>query len=69
MDPKYPTLNAELARRGITMEAVAKAIGRTVGTVSLKLAGRFPFTFKEAVAIKKLIGTDMSLEELFKEVE
>lgn len=61
----YPNLNAERARRNITIEDIAKALDKTVGTVSLKLRGEYPITLAEAVTIKSCIGTNLPLEILF----
>lgn len=63
----YPNFNAERARKGITLEAIADALGVTVGTVSLKLSGKYPITFAEAVKLKRIIGVDIPLEILFSE--
>ena len=61
----YPNLNAELARYNVKNEDIAKAIGRTTSTVSLKLSGKYPITLGEAMAIKKLISTEKPIEVLF----
>lgn len=61
----YPTLRAELARKGMTMKSIAKKIGIAESTLSLKFNGKFDFTLAEAENIKKEIGVDMPLEELF----
>ena len=61
----YPNLNAERARRNITIEDLAKAMDKTVATVSLKLRGEYPITLAEAKVIKKCIGTNLPLETLF----
>jgi magnesium-transporting ATPase (P-type) len=58
---------AELARQGMTLEALAEKLDLTIGTVSQKLNGKYPITFREAVRIKKILGVDTPLEELFKE--
>ena len=65
----YPNVNGERAKRKITLEMIAKdpRIKCTVSTLSLKLNGKFPLLFKEAVAIKNILETDLSLEELFEE--
>lgn len=61
----YPNLNAERARRNITLENLAEALGVTVATVSLKLSGKYPVTLTEAKVIKECIGTNIPLETLF----
>ena len=61
----YPNLNAERARNGITMEDIAKAIDKSVGTVYQKLSGNQPITLNEAAQIKKCVNTTLPLEILF----
>lgn len=61
----YPNLRAEFARKNMTFQIVADALGITVGTLSVKYNGKFGFTLDEAVAIKKLLDVDMPLEVLF----
>lgn len=63
----YPNLNAERARKNITLEKLADALDVTVATVSLKLSGKTPVTLAEAKKIKETIGTSLSLEILFSE--
>ena len=65
----YKNVNAERARRGITLEDLAEALGLTISTVSQKLNGKYPITLDEAKIIKGRLGVDMPLEELFEEVE
>ena len=62
-------LKAEMVRKGKTLEDLARATGRTVQTVSVKINNHYDFTLPEAVAIKKELGTDLDLEELFAEAE
>lgn len=63
----FPNLEAERARRNITLADLGEALGVTVGTISLKLNGKYPITFDEAVKIKARIGCDVPLEVLFSE--
>lgn len=63
----YPNVKAEMARKNIILEDLAKELGRTVGTVCNKLNGEQPLLFSEAKVIKKVLHTDMPLEELFEE--
>ena len=62
----YPNLKAELARVGMTMKDLAKAINMPYSTLVDKASGRSEFTFQEAVDIRKAIGCDIPLDELFK---
>ena len=63
----YPNCKAELARRDITLEKLAKVLGLTITTVSQKLNGRYPLTLREAKAIKNFLNVDIPLEILFEE--
>lgn len=67
----YPNLRAELKRRGITLEKLAQLLNITVSTLSLKMNGRYAFTFNEAKQIKSILNEisplDMSLDVLFEE--
>lgn len=67
----YPTLRAEMARRKIILKDLAEdpEINCTISTMSLKLGGKAPLTFAEARRIKEILGTDLSLEDLFKTKE
>lgn len=61
----YPNLRAEMARKKITSAMLAEQIGITGSTFSLKFNGKFDFTLDEAAEIKRALGTDLTIEELF----
>lgn len=65
----YPEVRAEMARKRITLTEIAKdpRIDSTVSHMSQKLGGRYPLLFKEAVAIKDILKSDLPLEVLFEE--
>ncbi len=63
----YRNVKAELARQGLKLEDLAEALNLTIGTVSMKLNGKYPITFREAVRVKAFLRVDTPLEELFKE--
>ena len=67
----YPNIEALRAKNKITLEILAhdERINCTVSTMSQKLNGKAPLSFKEALAIKDILKSDMPLEELFKEGE
>ena len=66
----YPNLKAEFVRRGLTLEKVAPVLDMTIGTLSLKMNGKSPFTFNEAVSLKRdVLKTDIPLEVLFEEAK
>lgn len=62
----YPNLKAEMARRKVTQSELAKQLNITIGTMSLKLNGKSNFDFDECTKIKSFLGTEKSLEYLFK---
>ena len=66
----YPNIRGEMARKGLTQKDIVVELKKrgftmVVPTFSAKLNGKFDFTFAEAVAIKSILGTTMSLEDLF----
>ena len=67
----FPNVNGEKAKKNITLAMIAEdpRIDCTVSTLSLKLTGKAPLLFREAVAIKDILKSNLSLEELFEEVE
>ena len=62
-------LNAEMARKGITSAYLAKELGLTPTTLSLKLNGKSEISLKQAVRIKAILGVDIPLETLFSGAE
>lgn len=65
----FPNLDAEMARKKITRAELAEKIHKTPTTVSLKLNGKAPITLAECIEIKSAIGTELSLDYLFKTEE
>ena len=63
----FPILENMLKENGVSRKMIAECIQVNVGTVSQKMNGKYPFTFKEAVQIKNMLKTDMAVEDLFKE--
>ena len=63
----YPNVRAEIARKNITLGELAKELGITLTTLSLKLKGEYPVTLNEAKKIKAVLGCDIPLEKLFEE--
>ena len=64
----YKNAKAEMTRRGLTLSIVASEMKIGVSTLSQKLNGISPITLIEARQFKKIVKTDLPLEELFKEV-
>lgn len=61
----YCNLKAEIARKGISRKELATVIGCTEGTLSMKINEKSSFTIPEALAIKRYLNVDCTLEELF----
>ena len=61
----FPNLRAEMARHNITGFELAKKLGITNGTFSQKYNGKSEFSLGEAMAIKKALETDLTIETLF----
>lgn len=61
----YHNLDAEMARVKITKAALAKKIGRTPTTLSLKLNGKAPLTLAECIEIKNAVNPKCTVEYLF----
>lgn len=61
----FRNLNAEMARNGITGEYLARKLGITQTTLSLKLNGKSELSLKQAAEIKSILGVDLPLEVLF----
>lgn len=63
----YRTAKSEMMKRGLTLADVAPRMEISVGTLSLKLNGKYPITLNEAKLFKEIVGSDLPLEELFEE--
>lgn len=62
----YPNLDAEMARHKTTRKSLAKLLGVTPTTLSMKLNGKSEVSLSECVEIKRALGTDKPIEYLFK---
>lgn len=67
----FPEVKAEMSRKKITLAMIASdpRVDCTVSTLSQKFNGKYPITFAEAVAIKAILKSELSLEDLFREGE
>lgn len=61
----YNNLDAEMARAKITRNTLAKCIGRTPSTLSLKLNGKAPLTLAECIEIKNAVNPECTVDYLF----
>lgn len=62
----FPYLRGEMAMRRYTVSRLAKDLGISICSLSTKLNGKYSFTLDEAKKIKELLGTEKTLDELFK---
>lgn len=65
----YANLEAEIARKRIKREEIAKAIKRTYNTLNLKINGKYPFTYDEALKIHEEFFPECDFKQLFKKEE
>lgn len=69
----YPNFRAEYARKNLTLEKVVAELEKrgfkiAASTLSQKLNGGCPIRLNEAKALKEILETNLTIEELF-EVE
>ncbi|AEB75867.1 hypothetical protein [Clostridium botulinum] len=62
----YNNLQAEIVRKRIKKPLIAKEIGRSYNTLNLKIAGKYPFTYDEALTIHEKFFPECNFKELFK---
>lgn len=65
----YNNLEAEMARIKMTQAQLAKELGITATTLSLKLNGKSNLSLKECMKIKQVLGTELPVDYLFAEEE
>lgn len=61
----FPNLDAEMARRKISRQELAKVIDCTPTTLSLKLNGKSVITLTECIKIRNAIDNELSIDYLF----
>ncbi len=62
----FNNLEAEIKRKNIRKNDIAKAIGKTYNTLTLKMAGKYPFTYDEALKIQETFFPESEIKDLFK---
>jgi len=62
---RHNNLKAEMARRDVTISAIAEFLNVRFATISDKINGRSRFYFHEALRIRNQFFQDFSLEYLF----
>lgn len=65
----YPNLRAELARKNWTVGYLASLLDISPSNMSLRMNGKMDFSLTEARSIKKWLGIDMTIDELFERDE
>lgn len=67
----YVNLRYELMVKGISQKLLAQKIGMGLTTISEKMNGKQDFKLKECLEIKKILKTNLTVDELFawKDVE
>ena len=61
----YPTLNAEIARLGMSKKTFSKKCDIPYSTFLNKINGDAPFTFNECIRVKKALNTNLTVAEIF----
>lgn len=62
----YTNLEAEIVRKKLSKEIIANAIGKTYNTFTLKLNGKYSFTYDEALIIQETFFPECDIKYLFK---
>lgn len=62
-------LKAEMSRNNVKPKEIADLLGVRYATVIDKLNGHYPFTFKEALSIKRRFFPNHDIEYLFESEE
>ncbi len=61
----FHNLDIELTKARMTRRELAKSIGVTPTTMSLKLNGKSSISLKECIDIKKILQSELTIEDLF----
>lgn len=61
----YNNLEAEIARKKIKKTIIARFIGKTYNTLNLKISGKYPFTYDEALKIQEEFFPECDFKKLF----
>lgn len=64
----YPEVRGEMAKKNITLAMIVlnDRVNCNISTLSQKLNGKYPLTLNEAVGIKEVLESELTLEELFR---
>lgn len=61
----YPSLEAEIARRGIMKKKIAESLGISGRALSNKICGRSSFLWEEVRDIRNQFFPDIEIDKLF----
>ena len=61
----YSFLRGEMFRAGITVSGLAAQIGISEKSMRNKINGDTEFTWPEALAVRRIVSPDKTMEELF----
>ena len=64
---RFPTLEAEMARKNVMRTDLANLLHRTNGVITSRMNGSSDWIFWELLAIQQYLKTDLSIDELFAE--
>ena len=62
----FKNIERIIFEKGLKKRDIAEALGMAYNTLLLKLKGEYYFTLDEAIKLKEILETDLSVEELFK---
>jgi transcriptional regulator with XRE-family HTH domain len=57
----FPSLRAELARRGMTQNDMARILGCSQGHISARMAGRAPWRVSDLAKIARYMGVPLAV--------
>lgn len=61
----YPNLNAEMARKCVSVKSLCDTLGKCEKTIRNKVSGNTPFTISEAKLIAETFFCGMTIDYLF----
>ena len=61
----YKNVKAQIILSGLSRKDLAQKLGIQYNTLNHKLSGKSVFTLDEAMAIKRILGSNIPIEQLF----
>lgn len=65
----YPNIEKERITEGLFYTKFGELMGLSPQVLTLKLRGKSEFSLKQALQLKKILNSDLSIEELFKRID